>query len=248
MAQLRARMEDKRMSMRELSTKAGLNESAVKQILNGTVTSPRGDTLKKLANALGCQVDELLSEPESGEHSARFHTIVKIPSRTRESSSPLTGDSPTVIPRPITGGQNAGRGTTVVAEISVRLGAGGGQLVEEPLGAERLWMFPTEWLVTEYRVDPGGLRMITIAGDSMSPTLQPGDKAMVDLSQTVPSPPGIFACWDGLGLVAKRLEHIEGSSPPTVRLVSDNPRYAPYERTLGEMHIVGRIVGRWERF
>jgi hypothetical protein len=48
---------------------------------------------------------------------------------------------------------------------------------------------------------------------------------------------------DGIGLVAKWLEHIPNSDPPRVKIVSANDRYAPYERLVDEMNIVGRI--RW---
>ena len=49
--------------------------------------------------------------------------------------------------------------------------------------------------------------------------------------------------FDGLGLVAKRLENVANSDPPTMRIISDNPVYAPYERSAEEVNIVGRI--RW---
>ncbi len=48
---------------------------------------------------------------------------------------------------------------------------------------------------------------------------------------------------DGMGLVAKRLEHVPNSDPPAVRIISDNPLYRPYECTAGEINIIGRI--RW---
>ena len=48
---------------------------------------------------------------------------------------------------------------------------------------------------------------------------------------------------DGMGLVAKRLEHVPNSDPPAVRIISDNQLYSPYERSSEEVHIVGRI--RW---
>ncbi len=77
----------------------------------------------------------------------------------------------------------------------------------------------------------------------MHPTLQDGDTVLVDLSRRSPVPPGIFVLHDGIGLVAKRLEHIPNSDPPAMRVISDNPIYGPYERTADEIHIVGRI--RW---
>ncbi len=37
---------------------------------------------------------------------------------------------------------------------------------------------------------------------------------LIDTSQRVPVPPGIFAIWDGMGLVAERVEHEPNSDPP----------------------------------
>jgi hypothetical protein len=48
---------------------------------------------------------------------------------------------------------------------------------------------------------------------------------------------------DGIGLVAKRLDHITNSDPPRVRIISDNPLYKPYEGGGDEVNIIGRI--RW---
>ena len=46
-----------------------------------------------------------------------------------------------------------------------------------------------------------------------------------------------------MGLGAKRLDHIPNSEPPRVRIISDNPLYAPYEGTAEEVNIIGQI--RW---
>ena len=48
---------------------------------------------------------------------------------------------------------------------------------------------------------------------------------------------------DGMGLVAKRLEHIPNSDPPRVRIISDIAHYSPYEGMADEVNIIGRI--RW---
>ena len=87
------------------------------------------------------------------------------------------------------------------------------------------------------------LRAMSVQGDSMLPTLQDSDTILVDLNQRNPIPPGIFVLHDGMGLVAKRLEHVPFSDPPRVRIISDNTRYSPYECTADEINIVGRV--RW---
>ncbi len=84
--------------------------------------------------------------------------------------------------------------------------------------------------------------MVEVQGDSMEPTLRPGDHVIVDTANRAPSPPGIFVLWDGIGSVVKRVEHIHGSDPATYRIISDNPKHNPYERSAGEANIVGRVV------
>ena len=53
----------------------------------------------------------------------------------------------------------------------------------------------------------------------------------------------IASVFTGMGLLAKRLEHIPNSDPPRVRIISDNRFYVPYECTSEEINIIGRI--RW---
>ena len=87
------------------------------------------------------------------------------------------------------------------------------------------------------------LRILRITGDSMMPTLNDGDTILVDMGRKSPYPPGLFVLHDGMGLMAKRIEHIPSSEPPRISVTSDNPNYSPYECLLDEVNIVGRI--RW---
>ena len=48
--------------------------------------------------------------------------------------------------------------------------------------------------------------------------------------------------WDGMGLVAKRIEHVPHSESPMVVIRSVNPEYASYERLVEEVRVVGRTV------
>ncbi len=95
------------------------------------------------------------------------------------------------------------------------------------------------------------MHIITIIGDSMEKPdgggLRPGDKVLVDTGQKLPSPPGIFATWDGLAVVVKRLEYLDDHDPPMIRLISDNPAHRTYERHVEEVNIVGRVIGLWRR-
>jgi transcriptional regulator with XRE-family HTH domain len=144
--------------------------------------------------------------------------------------------------------------STGIAEVDVRAGVGlGGEALAEyrPDGnggavigdaVRGHWHLPDDYLRVELRAAASDLAIIEVEGDSMTPTLQTGDRVMVNLRARIPSPPGIFALWDGLGVVCKRVEHIQGSDPPLLRIISDNERHTAYERTIDEAHIIGRVV------
>ena len=84
--------------------------------------------------------------------------------------------------------------------------------------------------------------MPPIWSSGLEPLLSTGDRILIDVSQRVPVPPGIFVIWDGMGLVAKRIEHEPNSEPPKVVIKSVNPEYETYERDAEEVHIIGRVV------
>ena len=48
---------------------------------------------------------------------------------------------------------------------------------------------------------------------------------------------------DGMGLVAKQLEHIPNSDPPRVRIISDNPLYKPYEGSGDGVNVMDGYAG-----
>jgi phage repressor protein C with HTH and peptisase S24 domain len=130
-----------------------------------------------------------------------------------------------------------------IPAVNVTPTMGGGALVADEDADGLPYHFQRGWIVHELKANPANLRILHVEGDSMRPTLHPGDIVLVDLARTAPTPPGIFVLHDGIGLVAKRLEHIPNHDPPRVRVISDNTFYHPYERSAEEVNIIGRI--RW---
>ena len=115
-----------------------------------------------------------------------------------------------------------------------------------------MWRLPTPdradhfrrwWINDNLKARPPQPRIRQVADDSRSPTLPDGDTVLVDITRRTPDPPRFFVVHDGIGLVAKRLEHIPDSDPPAVRIISDNPLNSPWESTVEEINIIGRI--RW---
>ena len=152
------------------------------------------------------------------------------------------GERP-LVPALSRGVEDNGR-TIRIEELDVRPRIGAGLLGEdEKIIAE--WQVPSG-VVRGYSTAPAAeLRIITVIGDSMEPTLQPGQRVLVDTGDRKPSPPGVFVVWDGLGLVIKRVQVLPQSEPPRVKISSDNPKYDPYERPLAEAEIQGRVIGQW---
>ena len=130
-----------------------------------------------------------------------------------------------------------------IAHAAARPSMGGGAIVEDEGRPGRDYHFRRSWVRDKLRAAPSMLRVLQVEGDSMLPTLEDGDTVLVDMNQRSPTPPGIFVLHDGMGLVAKRLEHVPMSDPPRLRIISDNARYTPYECTAEEINVIGRI--RW---
>lgn len=130
-----------------------------------------------------------------------------------------------------------------IASVEVRASMGGGNVVEDEVRHGEPYHFRRAWVRDALGTAPEHLRILRVEGDSMEPTLRDGDVVLVDLTRKAPTPPGVFVLFDGIGLVAKRLEHVPNSDPPTLRILSDNTRYGVYERTAEEVNLIGRV--RW---
>lgn len=132
-------------------------------------------------------------------------------------------------------------GMTVIPEYDIKVSAGGGVYIDkEDIKSE--WSVPTSLIRNELRRNPNTLSMVEVTGDSMEPKLLPGDRILVDHSDVNPSPPGVFALWDGYGLVVKNIHRVHGSDPEKITCISTNGVYPPYEAFLDDVHIVGRVV------
>lgn len=106
------------------------------------------------------------------------------------------------------------------------------------------WKIPVDFL-NELKVQNSDVYIIQAVGDSMDPTICSGDKLIIDTSAKgkKPSPAGIFAIWDGIGISVKRIELIPNTDPQLLKISSDNPKHSPYERRASECCIIGRIAG-----
>lgn len=206
------------LDMKGLSTKAGLKETYVKDIVRGQSRNPTASRLAKLAKALGCTVADL-----TGEITARIE-------------------------------DRMARDTVAIPELDVHVAAGLGadeagiiMASHEDAAVRGMHTYPVDSFREAYGVAPGNIRIIPVRGNSMEPELWSGQRVMVDIEDRIPSPPGIFVVWDGLGLVLKYVEVVANSDPARVRISSAHAAFQPYERNFGEAYINGRVIGVWKR-
>ena len=87
-----------------------------------------------------------------------------------------------------------------------------------------------------------GLRFYDVKGDSMSPTLFGQDIVLVDTSDKVAHPAGVFAVRDSIGILIRRLEYMRDNSKIVLHVVCDNKKYSSYECSIEDIEILGRVV------
>lgn len=125
----------------------------------------------------------------------------------------------------------------------VRAAAGAGALVEHENVVDVLH-FKESWVRQELRASPSDLYLIHVDGESMEPTLRPGDVILVDRRDTGPARDGIYVLRMDGALLVKRLQRLPGGN---LKVSSDNPAYEPFVAKASDLHseefvVVGRVV------
>ncbi|MCH8858576.1 MAG: helix-turn-helix transcriptional regulator [Proteobacteria bacterium] len=186
---------------------------------------PSGKTLFKLAKAAGDDLPGKRRYAKNGQRTESNNTAGHIDN---------TADLPEV--------------TSVISSrhvevmrLDVRLGLGGGGGGEEDFIGDPELM-PISLIEGVLRGHSTDFLLYEVECTSMSPDLLSGDRVLIDRRKTNPSQPGIFALFDGFGLVAKLVERVPRSDPPQFRIISRDPDLTPHEATLDEIRIIGRVV------
>lgn len=209
-------------SLEQLAEAASTTKQQIWKLENGERKLSHA-WMDRISKALGCQVVDILP------------AITNI-------SSP--------VPRKVVHSQKQPlMEAVVIEELDIRAASGGGALKESEDG-ERVvaeWQMPGEFVRSHTSTPAERIKILPVTGDSNVPDFMPGDRVMVDTADRRPSPPGMFVLWDGIGLVMKRVEVIPNSQPISVRLISQNPLYQTYERPIADVHINGRVIGKWAR-
>ncbi len=206
-------------SLRSFSRTAGVSEGSLRQYLAGK-HEPTRPALVGLARAGGVLVEWLAT-------GAGPKTDQDYPSAgpTAENLRELQA------------------GYAYVPLYDIRASGGGGAIVEGERVTDVL-AFKEEWIRNELRSNPADLYLIYVTGESMEPTLRPGDLILVDRRTADMASDGIYVIRMGGALLVKRVQALPGSR---IRITSDNPAYQPFELERGQVQaeglaILGRVV------
>jgi len=137
-----------------------------------------------------------------------------------------------------------------------QLGAGAGSYTLKPLqtqaGLRDLaeshedWVMPASLLSQRTKAAPDKIKVFQIQENIMEPDFRYGEHVMVDLSDTSPTPPGVFIVSDGFGTLIRHCEYVASSKPPEVRLSANNPKFQPQILRLTEFTLLGRVIAKFQ--
>jgi phage repressor protein C with HTH and peptisase S24 domain len=97
-----------------------------------------------------------------------------------------------------------------------------------------------DWLAEWLDAEPADLAYVTVKGESMAPTLEDGDLALLDRRAYQLEQDGIYALRQGATLRVRRVQRLSGDR---YQALSDNPRYHPFTfRLTSRLSVIGRVV------
>ncbi len=106
--------------------------------------------------------------------------------------------------------------------------------VEEPIAIKKSWMFK------QLQAKPGDLSFFCEEGESMKPTLYPGDIVLVNLHEAVIRD-GLYILQIEDVILIKRLQRLSGD---LIKVSSDNPEYESWTASIHNLNQTLKIIGK----
>jgi len=125
---------------------------------------------------------------------------------------------------------------------NIEASAGDGTIIEEEIATDHI-LIETEWLQTIVHHVPKDMAIIKVKGDSMLPTLSPGDMILVDRKPVERNQlnDGVYIINRNGSTHVKRLQNIEDG----IRIISDNQAYQA-ETVTDRLIVCGRVIWAWQ--
>lgn len=236
-------------SMRAFSRNAGLEDTYIQRIIEGAADGHSFANVMAVVHSLGMTEDDAVGvkpvEPFGSLRGLRLHggarrRITPSPAESIKRNFPqLTNDN------------NVGKSKKVRNEIEFQpvveyiigtptTNQDPAKMVpirEMPVQAERL--ISTD-LLAKMKPDAEPV-IVQISGDSMAPTFPAGSHLLVDASINAAWQPGAYVLFDGTHYI-QRCIRIPGTTPPMVRVLSDNDRYPSFDVAMSSLNVCGLVI------
>ena len=106
------------------------------------------------------------------------------------------------------------------------------------------WILPASLLSERTEAQPEQVKIYQIQERVMEPEFKHGEHVLVDLSETNPSPPGVFVVSDGFGYLIRHCEFIPSSEPAEIKVSAADKSFQPQILELKEFKIIGRVIAK----
>lgn len=219
-ARLKAAVRAAKWQQEKLAEAAGVARSTLATIFSGSST-PRQATLEAICEVIGADLDEIIGG-----------------ARERVGSPNLS--------RPLAGDVRIGEDEySVVNRHEVNVSAGPG-LIPVSESASGGLAFSRSWLI-QRGIAADLSALVTVKGDSMSPTIPDGATLLVQRCDPALMREGVFIFSRGGEVFVKRLMPIDiaaNGRAQSIVITSDNPEYRPEivrGADLGDIRIIGRV-------
>lgn len=181
-------------------------------------------TAAEAARALGIST-ATYSSHENGSRNLTTDTAQRYAAFFRNDAAWLLYGERSGEPTPVQNGEPAQKGQQLVPIFNVEASAGSGAIVFDEYQVASL-SFPEGYLQRVTRSNPRNLAVISVKGDSMTPTLNDDDVVMLDITKRDLSYDGLFVVRDsGDALLIKRMGRASRSGHIT--MISDNRDHYP---------------------
>lgn len=205
----------------------GVSQKGARKWLEGEAI-PDTKRLPEIARKLGVQGEWLLT----GQGARRNKTSDEL----NESRTPGVNAFPIA--------DETGEGTIMIPRFCLAASAGGGCWPPDDPIIDRM-VFKQSWIRRMFpAVSLAALAVMSVHGDSMSPTLRDGDLMLIDRSVEEIGPEGVYVLTIEGDLYVKRVQR----EPGQLIIKSDNAMYRTWEVPRGaleQVRVHGRMVYYW---
>ncbi len=228
-----ARVGPPKRTKKAIADAVGISTASVNDWFSGKTKTIEASNLIKTAKFLNVEPDWLATGRGPMRLLVADHII------------PVNRTDPSLMPKPIVMDAFTHAGTIEIPMLTAVASMGEGEGLSYD-GDQIIDVLPVSktWLERNVKAKPQNLRVITGAGDSMSPTFIDGDMLLVDISRAKIDIDGVYVLSAHERLFIKRVrQRMDG----TFEVSSDNPTVKTVDILNGdhEISVHGRVVWAW---